>query len=116
MYEYKALVEKVYDGDTITVNIDLGFGFEWKKVKIRLYGIDAPEMHKGTVETMLAGEHSRDMLAELILGQQVIIRTHKDKQGKYGRWLGDIWLTDGTNRNVNQWMVDNSYAKKAFLQ
>jgi len=116
MYEYKAFVVKVYDGDTITVNIDLGFGFSWNKVKIRLYGIDAPEMHKGTLETMFAGERSRDMLAELVLGQQVIIRTHKDKQEKYGRWLGEVWLLDGTQRNVNQWMVDNGYAKKAFLQ
>ena len=93
MYEYKAICIAVYDGDTITVDIDLGFGIWMKKQKIRLYGINAPELRGGTIETKAAGRASRDRLRELILDKEIRIKTHKeDKKGKYGRWLGWAFL------------------------
>ena len=88
-YEYKATVTKVYDGDTITVDIDLGFGVQLNGQKIRLYGINAPEVRG---DSKAAGIAARDWLREKILGRQVTIQTHKDKKGKYGRWLGKVFI------------------------
>jgi len=91
MYTYNAYVTEVYDGDTITVDIDLGFGIKITNQKIRLFGINAPEL-KG--KTKSEGIKSRDKLTELILNKQVKIETVKDKKEKYGRLLGKIWIED----------------------
>lgn len=87
-YVYDAFVTSVYDGDTITANIDLGFGVELKKQKIRLIGIDTPEVRGEEREQGLV---SRDRLRHLILDKHIILQTTRDKKGKYGRWLGAIW-------------------------
>ena len=104
MYTYKAHVISVYDGDTITVDIDLGFDTWLKNQKIRMYGINAPEM-KGVSHTR--GVTSRDALRSRIQGQDIIIETIEDKKEKYGRWLGKIEIN---NENINDWMVSNHYA------
>jgi micrococcal nuclease len=106
MYEYKATVTKVYDGDTITVDVDLGFGIVLKKQKIRLLGINTPEV-RGPERA--DGILSRNALRQRILDQQVIIRTSKDKKGKYGRWLGEVYVED---ENINQWLITEGYAIK----
>ena len=106
MYEYRALVTKVYDGDTITVDFDLGFGIMLKKQTIRLFGINTPEV-RGTEKA--DGIISRDALRQRILGKQVIIKTSKDKKGKYGRWLGEVFVED---ENINQWLISEGYAKE----
>lgn len=105
MYEYKALVTKVYDGDTITVDFDLGFGIVLKKQTIRLFGINTPEV-RGPEK--VEGIISRDALRQRILGKQVIIKTSKDKKGKYGRWLGEVFVEQ---ENINQWLLREGYAK-----
>ena len=106
MYEYKATVTKVYDGDTITVDFDLGFGIILKKQTIRLFGINTPEV-RGAEKA--DGIISRDALRQRILGKQVIIKTSKDKKGKYGRWLGEVFVAD---ENINQWLISEGYAKE----
>ena len=106
MYEYKATVTKVYDGDTITVDFDLGFGIVLKKQKIRLLGINTPEV-RGPERA--DGILSRNALRQRILDKQVIIRTSKDKKGKYGRWLGEVYVED---ENINQWLITEGYAIK----
>jgi len=106
MYEYKAMITKVYDGDTITADIDLGFGIVTKKQKIRLLGINTPEV-RGSEKPQ--GIISRDALRQRILGKEVIIKTSKDKKGKYGRWLGEVFVED---ENVNQWLITEGYAKE----
>jgi micrococcal nuclease len=105
MYEYNAKVVKVYDGDTITVNFDLGFGIMLNKQKIRLYGINTPEVRGDSKEQ---GIISRDALRKRILKKNIIIKTHRDKKGKYGRWLGEVFLAD---ENLNEWLVKEGYAK-----
>lgn len=92
MYEYVAKVTDVYDGDTITVDIDLGLGVWVHGEKIRLLGIDAPEV-RGV--TRPEGLKSRDWLRQLILGREVVLRTIKDRKGKYGRYLADVLLSPG---------------------
>jgi len=106
MYEYRATITKVYDGDTITADIDLGFGIILKKQKIRLLGINTPEV-RGPERA--DGILSRNALRQRILDKQVIIRTSKDKKGKYGRWLGEVYVED---ENINQWLITEGYAIK----
>jgi|TARA_R100000081_G_C4811193_1_gene171276 micrococcal nuclease len=104
MYEYNATVVKVYDGDTITVDIDLGFGIVLRKQKIRLYGVNTPEVRGEEKEL---GKKVRDLLREKILGETIIVKTIKDKKGKYGRWLGTIFHQE---ENINDWLLNEGHA------
>jgi len=88
MYEYKAKIISVYDGDTCTALVDLGFNINLK-IKIRLFGIDTPELRG---EDRDNGIKSRDRLRELILDKNVTIKTYKDRTEKYGRWLASIYI------------------------
>ena len=105
MYEYRALVVYVYDGDTVTVDIDLGFGVMLKKQKIRLLGLNTPEIRG---ESREHGLISRDALRQRINGKWITITTHKDRKGKYGRWLGVLHDDDGC---INDWLLSENYAK-----
>jgi len=108
-YTYKALTTDVYDGDTVTVEIDLGFKINFTE-KIRLLGINAPEM-KGTDKAK--GTKSRDALRKMILKKEIIIKTEKDKKEKYGRYLGTIFIEKNSKWIcVNEWMVKNKFAEK----
>jgi micrococcal nuclease len=104
MYTYKAKVIKVYDGDTITADIDLGFGIWMKNQTIRLYGINTPEVRG---EERERGTIVRDWLCEQILNKEVILNTFKDKKGKYGRYLAEIIIND---RNINSELVEQGMA------
>jgi micrococcal nuclease len=105
LYTYRATVTSVYDGDTITCTISLGFDIELKDQKIRLLGINAPEVRGEQRESGLV---TRDRLREKIDGKQVLLKTKKDKKGKFGRWLGTIWLGE---EDVNQWLLKEGLAK-----
>ncbi len=106
MYEYRAFVRRVYDGDTVTVDIDLGFDILVKNQKIRLLGINAPEIRGNSREKGLV---SRNFLREKISGKWVTLKTKKDKKGKYGRWLGDLFLKD---ENINKLMISEGMAER----
>ena len=103
-YKYRAKVTDVYDGDTITVDIDLGFDLTLNGQKIRLYGINTPEV-KG--EEREQGLVVRDWLRSQILGQSILLETIKDKRGKFGRMLGLIHYNGSI---INQVMIDKGYA------
>jgi len=105
LYAYKAEITEVYDGDTVTANVDLGFNTWRRDEKLRLYGIDAPEVRG---DERADGLVSRDALRTRVLGREIIVCTIKDKTGKYGRYLAELYV-DG--ENVNDWMVSAGYAK-----
>lgn len=109
LYNYKAEIVEVYDGDTCTVDIDLGLHTWIKGEKIRLVRINAPEV-RGTEKSK--GLKSRDYLRSLILNKEVFIETIKDKKEKYGRYLAEIWLKDSEDNfmNINDIMVKNGFA------
>lgn len=104
LYKYKATIISIYDGDTVTAEIDLGFNITITE-KLRLSDIDAPEV-RGSEKPR--GIISRDRLREKILGKEVFIHTNKDKKGKYGRYIAEIYLDD---INVNHWLVDEGLAE-----
>lgn len=110
MFEYNAHVTSVYDADTITVNIDLGFKSGLRDVKLRLYGINAPEVRGAEKEK---GRKSRDWLRDRILDKDVIIKTYRDKTGKYGRWLANVYPVDDQSKSFNQMLVEEGLAKEA---
>jgi len=104
MYTYNAHVTEVYDGDTITCDIDLGFETTLKNQKIRLYGINTPEV-KG--DSKPQGIISRDAVREKILNKDILLVTKKDAKEKFGRWLGIVTID---NLNLNDWLVTNNLA------
>jgi micrococcal nuclease len=107
VYEYKVKeIIKVYDGDTITVVLDLGFGVYRKEV-LRLYGIKTPELRG---EEREQGLISRDWLREKLDTDldKIIIKTIKDGKGKYGRYLAEIYV-DGVN--INKQLIAEGLAK-----
>ena len=104
-YLYEANVTAVYDGDTITVDIDLGLGIWVHSEKLRLHRINAPEVRG---ESRPQGIESRDWLREQVLGKEVIVQTIKDKKGKYGRYLAEVWLE---GQNINDSLVENGFAE-----
>ena len=104
MFSYSCQVISIYDADTITGVVDLGFKLNFK-IKLRLFGINAPEM-RGKEKRQ--GTKSRDWLREQILDKTVQINTIKDKQGKYGRYLTVIYYN---GENINEKLVMLGYAK-----
>ncbi len=109
LFHYRAKIVSVYDGDTCTVEIDLGLSTWIRGEKIRLYRINAPEL-RGAERP--EGLKSRDALVALIEGKDVIIQTIKDRKEKFGRYLAEVWLAgeDGALINVNDWMVQQGLA------
>lgn len=116
LYIYKAYVTDVYDGDTITCIIDCGFNIGMQKTKIRLYGINTPELRG---EDREIGLYVRDELRKKILNKHILLKTIKDKKGKYGRYLGKIYIevdeevdeeVDNKYICINDWLLENNYA------
>lgn len=108
MFEYICTIIKVVDGDTVTVDIDLGFNIVLKNQEIRLLGIDTPESRTSNEQEKKQGLLSKQKLKEkLPEGTKQRIKTEKDELDKYGRVLGVFPLE---NSSVNQWLIDNNYA------
>jgi len=109
LYHYVAKVVRVYDGDTVFLDIDLGLRTWIKEEKIRLARIDTPELRG---EEHDRGVQARDYLSSLILGKEILLTTLKDRKEKFGRYLGELWLkTDSGYENVNDKMVKEGFAK-----
>ena len=104
LYAYRAQITAVYDGDSVTADVDLGFNTWRRDEKLRLFGIDAPEV-RGKARP--AGLRARDALRKRIEGREVIVCTIKDRTGKYGRYLAQIWLGA---ENINLWLIRQGHA------
>ena len=109
-YTYPAKIVRVIDGDTVEADLDLGFGIV-KRDKLRLYGINAPEARgKEKERGKEATEHLKKLLEKFPLDT---IRTMKDKQGKYGRYLAVLHgMRDGCPVDLNFMMVSDGHAEK----
>jgi len=104
IYTYKATITSVYDGDTVTADIDMGLNIWAHGEKLRLHRINTPEVRGDEREQGLI---SRDWLRQQLMGKEVLIQTIKDKKGKYGRYLAEIYL-EGVN--MNDQLVTEGYA------
>ena len=111
MYEYRVKkVLKVVDGDTIDVDIDLGFDISYTQ-RVRLAGIDTPESRTTDKKEKALGLEVKDRLKKAIdAATNVVIKTEKpDSSEKYGRILGWIFLDDN-KVSINQTLIDEGYA------
>ena len=109
MYEYNVKIVKVIDGDTVDVDIDLGFGVWLHKERVRLYGIDTPESRTSDVQEKFFGQRAKAFLEKWVTAGDVTLRTKTyDAKGKFGRILGELWYA-GTH-NINQKLIDNHHA------
>ena len=109
MYEYKATIRRVVDGDTVDVTLDLGFNIMYNS-RIRLLGIDTPESRTRELEEKKRGLAAKDRVKEVCpVGSSVILKTTKDGRGKFGRILGEIFVS-GVVQSINQLLVEEGHA------
>ena len=102
-YIYRGNVIKIVDGDTVIIQIDLGFNMSMTD-SFRLYGINAPEL------STQAGKDTKVYLQGILpINSNVIVQTHKDNREKYGRWLAKIFIND---LDVNSELVRTGHAVK----
>ena len=114
-YNFRVVkIDKVVDGDTIDVTIDLGFDL-YKKERVRIAGVDTPEKRTRDLEEKALGLDAtywmKDKLTETIKGdEELIIRTElKGGTGKYGRLLGWLYINEDTV-SLNEQMITEGYA------
>lgn len=118
MYEYKCKILRVVDGDTVDVDIDLGFGVWMHKERVRMMGIDTPESRTRDRVEKAFGIASKDRLKELLpIGSIQVLKTEidrsgEDKKGKFGRILGDFLVDD--NRRCTDILVEEGHAVAYF--
>ena len=99
MYEYNCKIVRVIDGDSIIIDIDLGFSHWIHNESIRLYGIDTPECRTRDAEEKAAGLLAKGFVEDALHVGGTYTLTTKEK-GKFGRYLGTIYLTDKTSINA----------------
>ena len=109
MYQYEAEILSVYDGDGVfDANVDMGMNL-WQRKDLRLARVDTPELRGGQRK---AGLVVRDFVRGLILNKIVVIDTHRDRTGKYGRLLVDIHIISGDGlEDLADLLIDKGYAK-----
>ena len=114
MYEYRCKVARVVDGDTVDVDIDLGFGVWLHKERVRLYGIDTPESRTRDLEEKKYGLIAKKQIKSFMpVGSIQTLVTVKDKTGKFGRILGKFLIHDkktDVSMTINDWMIREHYA------
>lgn len=111
MYEYRCKINKVLDGDTVDIDLDLGFNVVLANQRVRLSGVDTPESRTSNQEEKVRGLLSKKKLAEkLPVGSWQKVQTLKSENvdDKFGRILGVFIMEDG--KSLNQWLIDNNYA------
>ena len=115
MYEYRCKLKKVIDGDTMDIDIDLGFGMTYKKQRVRMVGIDTPESRTRDLVERKFGKASKKHLKELLSEGNITLRSH-DK-GKFGRILGTLYGHHAEGHpqfelkvDINKQMIEDSHA------
>ena len=117
-YTYRAVVTRVVDGDTVDVNLDLGFGI-FIKDRVRMLGIDTPESRTRRKQEKVLGLAAKARIKAIIAGarpipgkrgkKQIFVSTTKDGKGKFGRILGTLWVN---GENVNLQLVAEGHARE----
>lgn len=111
-FEYHAKVNKVIDGDTINVDLDLGFNIILSNQSVRLLGIDTPESRTSDKIEKVFGTLSKNKVKEFIdrcEGQVILQTVLSDSEEKFGRLLGKI-INSKDNTVLNDWLITSHYA------
>jgi len=108
LYTYEAVVNKIIDGDTIDVTIDLGFKLKWKS-HCRFYGINTPELKSKDVDVRLkALEAKQYVMDKLVLGGTILIKSRS--LDAFGRALSEIYYGPNFEFHINQELLDLNLA------
>ena len=106
---YKCIIQRIVDGDTVDIDIDLGFGIWLRKERVRVAGIDTPEKRtRDKIEKVFGLAATAKAHTLIPEGSACIVRTRRDKAGKYGRTMGDFVLQDG--RLYTNVMIESHHA------
>jgi micrococcal nuclease len=118
MNEYDVTIVKIVDGDTVDVDIDLGFGITLRDERVRIMGIDTPESRTSDKVEKVFGLASKQRLTELLNDNPVLItfddKKGEDMKGKFGRVLGDFKTSDG--RRVTDILIEEGHAVRYYGQ
>jgi micrococcal nuclease len=104
-YIYNAKVTNIVDGDTIDVEVDLGF-YVYHQLRLRLAGIDTPEMNSKILEERMSARAAKDYVTDRLLDKEVTLKTYK--KDKFGRFLADVFIN---GNNVNEELLATGLAK-----
>jgi len=109
VYEYRATLDRVVDGDTIDVIMDLGFGV-YSKQRIRLAVIDCPEMNSSDESQRALAKQAKEFVEQLIAkhGTELVIRTAKSD--KYGRYIGYVRFYDDHQISIHEELLKSGLA------
>ena len=118
MYQYRCKIVKIIDGDTVDVDIDLGFGVWLHKERVRLYGIDTPESRTRDLEEKKYGLAAKQFLTNMLNDDGgIVLKTHKDAEGKFGRILGELWRTTNyADKSINEYLIEKHHAVAYYGQ
>ena len=109
MYKYNAKLDRVVDGDTVDALVDLGFN-TWKKVRIRMMGMNAPESRTRDLEEKKLGLAAKARLIEILGDGEFTLQSHG--VGKYGRCLGEIFRESDVS--LNRQLINEGHATEYF--
>ena len=111
MHEYRCTIKRVVDGDTVDIDIDLGFGIWIHNERVRLYGIDTPESRTRDLEEKKCGIYAKQCVETFLpVDSSQTLKTYKDKLGKFGRVLGEFIIYDpeqDRQTTINEYMIRN---------
>ena len=115
MFDYMVKVQRVVDGDTIDVSVDLGFDI-WHNARVRMMGIDTPESRTRNLEEKALGLASKARLKELLKGKKIRLECSKEGKGKFGRILADVVTIDkeGNEININNRLIEEGHARPYY--
>lgn len=113
MYEYRATLVRVIDGDTISLDVDLGF-YTSRTETFRLYGIDTKELHSKIPAEKVSALEAKEYVENQLADKQLIIKTLKDKEDKYGRMLALVF-TEDDDESLNNKLVTLGLAVPYFV-
>lgn len=124
MYEYKATIRRVIDGDTVDVDIDLGFGVVLTDERVRIMGIDAPESRTSDKVEDVFGEAAKARVKQLMpKGSVQILKTEvnkdgEDMKGRFGRILGDFIVEEqaGKPERLTEKLINEGHAVRYYGQ
>ena len=112
MYEYKCKIVKIVDGDTVDIDLDLGFGVWLRDERVRIMGIDTPESRTSDKIEKIFGLAAKDRLNSLLGGEAILLsqvtKGGENMKGKFGRILGNFKTIDG--KNVADVLMEEGHA------
>ena len=118
MYEYTAKVIRVVDGDTLEVDMNLGFGIHFIE-KLRLLRVDTPEVH-GVKH--VSAEYARGKIASAFtqawvdsVNSEIIVKTKKDRKGGRGRYLAEVYSASNINNNLQEAIIKAGHDRNSPL-